>query len=88
MRAHWSLIFVVALLAATAVGAQDTQGSVEVGAWDASTEGSPDKVTEYEPDDGGPDLKLKVTSDNVEVTAKIRDDNDAVLSLDFDIGRD
>jgi hypothetical protein len=87
MKAHWSLIFIVALLAATAAVAQDTQGSVEVGVWDASTEGSPDNVTEYEPDDGGPDLELEVTSDNVELTAKVRDDNDAVLSLDFDVNR-
>ena len=89
MKAHWSLIFVVALLAATAVVAQDTdtEGVVEVGAWDASTEGSPDKVSEYEPDDGGPNLKLEVRSDNVELEAEVRDDNDAVLSLDFDVDR-
>ena len=37
-----------------------TRGSVEVGAWDASSEDSPDLVTEYEPDGGGPEVLLEV----------------------------
>ena len=48
-------------------------------------------VTEYEPVDGGPDLRLELRSDNeggtVELDAEVRDDNDLSLSLDFDVGR-
>ena len=95
-RASWILLLAVLLLAATAATAQTTSatgtsGTAEVGAWDASTDGSPDKAAEYEPIDGGPDLRLDLWSEGaksaVELGAAVRDDNDAVLSLDFDIGR-
>ncbi len=95
MRTHWSLLFAVVLFVAAAAGAQaapsGTEGSAEVGVWDASTEGSRDVVSEYEAADGGPDLRLELRSDNpggiVEVDAEVRDDNDQVLSLGFDVGR-
>ncbi len=95
MRKHLSLLFAAVLLAAAAAGAQTTptgtEGSAEVGAWDASAEGSPDKVGEYLPIDGGPNLYLDIFSNfdggALEVEAEVRDDNDAVLSLGFDIGR-
>ena len=90
-RATWILFLAVLLIAATTsvaqTGTSGTSGKAEVGAWDASTDGSPDKAAEYRAIDGGPDLKLKVSSDNVELKAKVRDDNDAMLSLDFDINR-
>jgi hypothetical protein len=94
MRSHWSLLFAVVFLAGAAAGAQttssETEGSAEIGAWDASTEGNPDVVSEYESEDGGLDLRLELRSDNeggtVELDAQLRDD-DQVLSLGFDVGR-
>ena len=37
-----------------------TQGRISVGGWDASSDGSPDLVTEYEPNDGGAELGVEV----------------------------
>ena len=95
MRKHTSLLFATVLLAGATAGAQTapgaTGGRVEIGVWDASIDGSPNQAAEYEPIDGGPDLKLQLSSANdggaLELLAEVRDDDDAVLSLAFDAGR-
>ena len=86
-------VFAVALIPGM-VAAQDgdsVEGSAEVGAWGASTSGLPDLVTEYEPDEGGPDLKLDLESamdwGQLDLAAAIRSGEDYDLSLDFDVNR-
>ncbi|MGD2115147.1 MAG: GSU2204 family outer membrane beta-barrel protein, partial [Acidobacteriota bacterium] len=87
----------LALLALPAVqaNAEDTEttteGTVELGAWDASDDGSPDVVTEYEPNDGGPDAAVEIesrgTGGSFALDARVRDDDDFDLGIDFDVRR-
>lgn len=92
-------LFVLAVAATLAVappplvGQEEevTQGSVEVGAWDASTEDSPDLVTEYEPNEGGPEVLLDVETfqdwGSLLLSAHARDNDDQLYGLSFDVGR-
>lgn len=68
-----------------------TEGDIEVGIWDTSVDGSPDVVLEYEPDGTGPDLRgdIKSVGEKGSITykGKIRQSNDMVNDLDFDVNR-
>lgn len=89
-----AVILVLPAVPALAQQAQSdttTEGSVEVGGWDASVDGSPDVVTEYESTDGGPDVAVDVESrgekGSITFEAEVRDDNEFDLGLDFDVQR-
>ncbi len=88
------LLLVLALPAALGAQQDDgatTQGTFELGGWDASTSDSPDLVTEYEPDDGGPDLSLSLDSlqdwGMLELDAQVRHEDDQDYALRFDVHR-
>lgn len=95
MRSTFAIVAAAALiLLAPAVGTAEegtTQGTIEVGAWDASTDGSPDVVTEYETTDGGPDVRLDVETvqdwGSLLLSAHALDSDDQSYGLAFDIGR-
>jgi hypothetical protein len=86
MRKHCILLFAVVLLAATVAPAQ-TEGTVEVGGFDASTDGNTDVVGEYRPIDSGLALDVDVESDSAAFEAELNGDEDLVLSLEFDVNR-
>ncbi|MCB1032932.1 MAG: hypothetical protein KDD47_03755 [Acidobacteria bacterium] len=85
------LLLLPAPLAAAGADPTSTQGSVEVGVWDASTDGSPDVVSEYEPDQGGADLAVEVETfqdwGHLFLTAHGRAANDQAFELGLDVGR-
>ncbi len=95
MKNASTIVLVVSLIVAPTLFAQDeagtTEGSVEIGAWDASTSGSPDLVTEYESDDGGAELNLSLDSlqdsGAISLDVRVRDDADQDLWLGFDLNR-
>lgn len=80
-----------ALLVAQADDDGETTGVLQVGGWDASTSGSPDLVTEYEPDGGGLDLVLSLDSIQgwgaTELDGRFRDEYDLDWELAFDVNR-
>ena len=93
MKAKFQVLFAVLLvviLPTSLLAQEDSEatGSVEIGLWDASTSGSPDVVSEYEANEGGPDLELEISSESekgaVEVSFDFRDRDDYDLALDFD----
>lgn len=71
--------------------ATETSGSVSLGGWSADKEGSPDRVSEYEPNDGGVDFRLDIESFGAWghwiLSTRARDDDDQQHELDFDIRR-
>ncbi len=102
MRIPFAIIFSAVLLLVPAAWAQDdevtpkggernTVGSVEIGGWDADPDGSPDVVSEYEPDDGGPTLRLSLDSyqdwGSLFLSMHARDGDDQNHALDFDVKR-
>ncbi|NOZ80015.1 MAG: hypothetical protein GXP48_12720 [Acidobacteria bacterium] len=68
-----------------------TTGTVMIGAWGASTNDSPDLVSEYAPTSGGPILNLDLSSfsktGSLLVSAHARHSNDIEGTVDFDLGR-
>ena len=70
---------------------QDFEGIFHMGAWSADTKGSPDKVSEFEPDGGFPTLAVLVNSHtdggSLGVRFNLNDSNDLSGDLDFDLGR-
>ena len=93
MRQLTAILFSAILAFAPAAWAQDEEvtGDVTIGGWDADTDGSPDLVSEYEPNDGGPDLRLSLTSHqdwgSLFLAMHARDEDDQVHELDFDVNR-
>ncbi len=79
------------LLAAAGDDGSGATGSFSLGAWGTDATDSPDMVSEYEPDDGGPALKLDLASHgkvgSLFIESDIRHSNDAVTTVDFDIYR-
>lgn len=69
----------------------ESSGSIEIGAWDTSSEGSPDQVLEYEPEGGGPDLSLdwQLFADwgALTIDSRVRDDDDQSHEISFDVNR-
>ncbi len=73
-----------------AAGDEAATGTFQVGAWGMNTDGSPDMVTEYETNQGGPQLQFDLASHgtvNLLVDATVRDSDDSEVSVDFDIRR-
>ncbi len=70
---------------------QDFAGGFQMGGWGAEKDGSPDKVSEFEPNDGSPTLAFLADSHNDWGTLSIGYDfnhkNDNNGHLDFDLGR-
>ncbi|NOZ94972.1 MAG: hypothetical protein GXP47_09590 [Acidobacteria bacterium] len=81
----------VPLLAAAGDDGSGTAGSFSMGAWGTDTSGTPDMVSEYEPDTGGPALKLDLASHgkvgSLFIKSDVRHSDDSVTSLSFDIYR-
>ena len=79
------------VLAQESEKATGTEGEIEVGIWDTTVDGSPDLVLEYEPDGTGPDLRGDIVSvgekGSITYKGKIRQSNDMVNDLDFDVNR-
>jgi hypothetical protein len=87
-----ALLALLVPFAATAQNDDGLSGSVEIGAWDAEDEGSPDVVSEYLPNDGGAFLKLDVSSVReggaIDLGVEAFDSDDYKLGLDLDaLGR-
>lgn len=72
-------------------GDEGTTGTFELGAWGTNTSGSPDTVAEYETLKGGPQLTLNLASHggvgSLVIDTTIRNADDAVTGVDFDIQR-
>ena len=70
---------------------QDFAGGFQMGGWGVEKEGSPDKVSEFEPNDGSPTLAFLADSHNDWGTLSLGFDfnhkNDNNGHLDFDLGR-
>lgn len=87
------LILALASLPLTAAAEDEgtTEASVTIGAWDASSDGSPDAVAEYEVLEGGPVLGVTVASHqswgSLLVEADARHSDDLTSGLDFDVAR-
>ena len=85
------LLLTPAPSAAEGEDAPATRGSIEVGGWDASTDGSPDVVSEYEPDDGGGEARVEVETfqdwGHLFLRAHGRASNDQDAALKLDVGR-
>lgn len=68
-----------------------TDVTFTLGAWDADLDGSPDKVAEYEPVDGGPDASLvlhrRAPWGRMFLSAHLRDEDDHDAVFDFDVRR-
>lgn len=65
-----------------------TESEVEIGIWDTSIDGSPDRVLEDEPDGTGPIIKADIVSvmerGSVAYEAEILEANHMTNDLDFD----
>ncbi len=68
-----------------------TTSSFEMGAWGTTTSGSPDMVSEYEPNQGGPQFTLNLASHGdvggLLLETDVRHSDDARTTFDFDIKR-
>ena len=92
LLAGFLLLFALPVtLGAGTDGEAQYMGWLLIGGWDASTDGAPDVVSEYEPNEGGVDLGVGVVSrrDNGEtlLKARLRDSDDYDLRFKFDVGR-
>jgi hypothetical protein len=78
-------------MVASAGDEDTTEGKVVIGGWDANSEGSPDMVSEYEPEESDFILGLFVKSHgelgSVSVKTLHRHEDDMTLGFDFDIKR-
>ncbi len=70
---------------------QDFAGGFQMGGWGADADGSPDKVSEFEPNDGSPTLAFLADSHNdwgsLSLGYDFNHKNDNNGHLDFDLGR-
>lgn len=89
-----TIALLAVLMAPTWVAAQDDGGTtaeIEIGGWAADTSGAPDVVSEYEPDEGGPQLGLDLEADTdwgfLLFEGEVRNEDDQKALLDFDVGR-
>ena len=89
-----ALLLVVGLpLVALAEEEEDkaTHAAAEIGYWDASVDGSPDVAAEYEPVEGGPEVRVKVDTvkdgGSILFYGKYRDKADQDYVLNFDARR-
>lgn len=85
-------IVVLCLAFPSSVWADDeTVGTVEVGGWDAETEGSEDVVSEYESTEGGVDLNLDIATKqgwgHLALFADVVDSEDQAYAFKLDVGR-
>lgn len=95
MKATRRILLILALAAlpftVQADGDETTSGSVTLGGWGASTSDSPDLVSEYEPNNGGPRLGLDLKSfrkgGSLLISAHGRHSNDVDAAVGFDIAR-
>ncbi len=95
MRKLVAIVFGAILAFVPAAWAQNNDdgitGSVTIGGWDADADDSPDVVTEYEPNDGGPDISLSLASHqdwgSLFLSMHARDDDDQVHDVEFDVNR-
>lgn len=94
----WMSMVLVLMLLALPVSAQEnaegedeTNVEIRIGAWNGDADGSPDVVTEYEPDSEGIDVGVSIDGEqdwgHLDLDARLRHVDDQSLSLGFDVRR-
>jgi hypothetical protein len=94
MKTALRLVLLAGLLAATFAGAQTTPATdveLELGVWDASVDGNPNTVAEYEDTDGGFGAELRAelfrAAGSLLLTSHVRGSAEQRHDLTFDIQR-
>ena len=91
LRFMLAVALVAAPILVTADDDTTLDGTFELGAWYINTDGSPDMVSEYEPNEGRPTLDLEFENfgdwGSLFVSALARHSDDFEGTLDFDIKR-
>jgi len=90
-RKHYLLLAAVVIAAFFAADTLGDEATLELGAWDATVDGSADLAAEYEPTDGGPVVGLEAWNVGekgaIFVDLEARDDSDQRHTLQFDVRR-
>lgn len=90
---RFALALSLAALPLVSIAADDdtTHGKVVIGGWDSSADGSPDMVSEYEPEDGSAILGLFLKSHgekgSIHISALSKHEDDTAIEIGFDVNR-